>query len=340
MKKFLFVLAAVAALFTACTKENPYEAENNAIAQELQVNAYLASAGTKATNAVTNTTTDDLASFIMSAYSDDKDVMTSAVYTKGADKKWSTSNIYYWNSVGKYEFFAIAENNKTVGNFSGGTTSVTKDGLTIGSATAPFKVKTSGAQSDPVYAAKEATTVPTTGTIDLVFEHILARVNVEPTISIDAKYQLKATVKSWEFRGVGIEGTVTNATTASNVGWTTTKTGNVTNDYEKGKVSWNNVIPGEKVVDTLVLKVTFYDNNGVEIKDRYFTVAKDKITNAVKKYDQGYQYTYKLKVTNDGGPDTDGPDGPDSPLLKIEVAGVTVTPWQTTTGGEFEFKNK
>lgn len=236
-------------------------------------------------------------------------------------------------------------------------------------------------QPDPVVAAETVTRNDdnTGGKISTMnFYHALSRVRVSFNSYDPKSSNLKLVVLGYEFRQVGVEGYTTqpiaSSTDASSVDWTIKTKGmvrensvDVPDEFDSSWTgtskslipddSWCNVIPGD-VATALVVKAALYDNTDNYVACRYLTTASEDVMKAAGlkvsgtstyAYQPGYQYTYTVEVTSDGGADTDYPqnpglddpnhDGPDDDLegLVIKVTSVTVQDWQDAQGGTAVF---
>ncbi len=211
------------------------------------------------------------------------------------------------------------------------------------------------------------------------FHHALSRISAKLDSYDPKTANLKLVVLGYEFRQVGVAGYTTKAIVAEEdadtIAWTiTTKgmvrensvavpdawnaswTGSMKNLIPASDSSWCNVIPGD-VATALVMKVALYDNTDNFVAVRYLTSSSDqamkseglKVGTSKYAYLSGYQYTYHVEVTADGGSDTDKPtnpgledpnhDGPDPDMgdLKVKITSVTVEEWVAKDGGTAKF---
>jgi len=240
---------------------------------------------------------------------------------------------------------------------------------------------TSSDQPDPVVAAETVTREDDNSGSKITtmnFYHALSRVRVAFDSYDPKSSNLKLVVLGYEFRQVGVEGytaqPVASSADASSIDWTIKTKGMVReNSVDVPDVfdsswtgtsknlipddSWCNVIPGD-VATALVVKAALYDNTDNFVACRYLTTAAEDVMKAAGlkvsgtstyAYRSGYQYTYTVEVSSDGGVDTDYPtnpglddpdhDGPDDDLegLVIKVTSVTVQDWQDAEGGTAVF---
>lgn len=342
----------------SCTKDDVISAENTDIEDVIQVKAMMSNGSSASTQTKSSdiiiTDLEHLTSFKMWIQAGEKMVADGTIFNKPASSTglWSDGNIYYWNSTDNYSFIGTAVNNAAASiegaTVQNGKISISNYSVTTGNITASDT--SSKTQEDPIVAT---TTGNSAGQItQMTFYHALSRVRVKASYSADSNVKLSARVLGYEFRGVGVKGSVSSSDSALNLNWTVAETGNVTDlrytaanapepeDYDSANISWCNVIPGS-VANSLVVRVAFFDSNNVQVgTDRFLTASGDalKTTSGLQNYAQGYQYTYNVTIKNDGGPDTDGPDGPDHPLARIEIKSISVTAWQDSVGGTAEFK--
>lgn len=360
MKKILTIFAAAVAALTlaSCNKDDSVYENASKLDATIGIESIQDASALATKSDATTTTTEDIESFKMWIYRTDATTAVNAgklTWTGNNTDGWSNGADapYYWQKGKTYRFLAAAKDNKAW-DATGWTLSPNKDSFLQCSnyAVANGKATTTN-QEDIVFAFAEGT--QDSQVTSLTFFHALSRIRVAGTYD-KGNTTLNAKILGYKFTGVGVEGGLTGPQAAdADITWNTTKTG-VVYDWDRytkdnapemdkyAENAWCNVIPGEKVATGLVVEVAFYDGTEfIGTRELHAKVGGTvaALTNDVKKYQSGIQYTYNIKVVKDGGDDTDpddpDPDNPtpDDPLskYKIEILKVTVTPWKSVTGG-------
>lgn len=352
MKKLIYLTAAVALLFAACTKNEVPGGQEIAF----QTASYATKAGINGTQFPTSE------SFGVYAWTEGADpyFMDNEVVSYRPDEKlWKTATTYFWPKTQTVDFFCFYPSK--MAEIQVEPRKVTYNGYDVEAAATKESVLQDVMYADKAvafadYPEKVPGSVSGYTGVPAIFRHALSKIQVDAVLTYNHKEEADGTVTDWTatinsatlsgfYKAGSCELTLDPQVEKGLVGWLRPENNVWSNDgtviAEKNLVSDAtplsvsepvNVVPEmfvlpqllaagqQKIVFNVTIKTT---RNGVEVLSETFDVAADFLVDKVTSWQMNHFITYHVSVkptrSSGQGDDPDKPVDPSDPDLKDAV---------------------